>query len=260
MTQSQPAQSPDSAGPGARILLVLAPLFGGGSMLVLTIFMFFGPLNIVDLDLGRPGALFLDAGLCMVFFIQHSGMIRWMNSRRMSKSVHHEYLAAVFSVVSGISLLVLLVFWQETAPLMTAGPIGNGLLRGVFILAVAGFWLSSRAMKGFDPFGAKAIKRLIRQKPHREIPFSAAGAYRWVRHPIYFFTLMMIWAYPNLTGDRLVFNMLFTGWIIIGTAFEELDLVAAFGDDYREYQKQVPMLVPYRIGLFFNPPDDGKDN
>ncbi len=56
--------------------------------------------------------------------------------------------------------------------------------------------------------------------------------------------IVMIWSCPDLTGDRLLFNLLWTGWIVIGSYFEEMDLIVEFGDAYREYQKKVPMLVP----------------
>jgi len=73
------------------------------------------------------------------------------------------------------------------------------------------------------------------------------GAYRWVRHPLYYVVLLMIWSYPVLTVDRLLFNVLWTTWIVIGARLEERDLAAEFGDDYREYQRNVPMLLPTRI-------------
>ena len=57
----------------------------------------------------------------------------------------------------------------------------------------------------------------------------------------------MIWSYPDLTADRLLFDALWTTWIVVGTLLEERDLVASFGDAYREYQRKVPMLVPYRV-------------
>jgi protein-S-isoprenylcysteine O-methyltransferase Ste14 len=72
------------------------------------------------------------------------------------------------------------------------------------------------------------------------------GPYRWVRHPLYLTTLLMICSHPDLTADRLLFNILFTVWILAGTVLEERDLVDAYGDDYREYQRAVPMLIPYR--------------
>jgi protein-S-isoprenylcysteine O-methyltransferase Ste14 len=57
--------------------------------------------------------------------------------------------------------------------------------------------------------------------------------------------ILMIWSCPDLTRDRLLFNLLWTVWIVIGSYFEEIDLIAEFGDAYREYQKRVPMLVPF---------------
>ncbi|MEJ2718947.1 MAG: hypothetical protein P8182_17760 [Deltaproteobacteria bacterium] len=68
-----------------------------------------------------------------------------------------------------------------------------------------------------------------------------------MRHPLYFACILLIWSSPDLTADRLLFNILWTVWIVIGTVLEERDLVASFGEAYRDYQRNVPMLIPYRI-------------
>jgi protein-S-isoprenylcysteine O-methyltransferase Ste14 len=54
-----------------------------------------------------------------------------------------------------------------------------------------------------------------------------------------------------MTLDRFLFNILWTVWIIIGTVLEEKDLVSDFGDEYRLYQRKVPMLIPWK-GRFNN--------
>lgn len=74
--------------------------------------------------------------------------------------------------------------------------------------------------------------------------FVVRGLYRWVRHPLYLFMILMIWSCPDLTSDRLLFNGLWTVWIVIGSILEERDLVSEFGNAYREYQRKVPMLIP----------------
>ena len=235
----------------ARILLVLSPLSAGLSMSALMVFCFMGSLNIVDFELGKTPSLVLDACLCLLFFIQHSIMVRQRYHRWIARWVRNEYHPAIYSIVSGIMLLILLVFWRETELIAEAGPLMYWLLRLVFVLAIAGFIVNSRSIKGFDPYGIRELRRYIRGNPPRPAPFGVAGAYRWVRHPLYFFTLALIWSCPYLTGDRIVFNVLSTIWITLGSAFEELDLVETFGEDYRNYQKQVPMLIPYRIHLFW---------
>jgi hypothetical protein len=58
---------------------------------------------------------------------------------------------------------------------------------------------------------------------------------------------MLIWTSPDVTAERLLFNVLWTAWVIIGTLLEERDLVAEFGGEFREYQRRVPMLVPWRL-------------
>lgn len=57
--------------------------------------------------------------------------------------------------------------------------------------------------------------------------------------------LLAFWATPHMTVGHLVFALMSTLYIIIGTQFEEKDLVAVFGDHYRHYQKRVGMLVPF---------------
>ncbi len=73
----------------------------------------------------------------------------------------------------------------------------------------------------------------------------AEGAYRFVRHPLYLFMILLIWSTPRFSTDQLLFNVLWTLWIVVGTRLEERDLVADFGDTYRRYQVSVPMLLPH---------------
>ncbi len=56
--------------------------------------------------------------------------------------------------------------------------------------------------------------------------------------------LVLIWSTPRFTTDQLLFNVLWTAWIVVGAGLEERDLVADFGQTYREYQRSVPMLIP----------------
>mgnify|MGYP001826795495 FL=1 len=102
-------------------------------------------------------------------------------------------------------------------------------------------------MKGFDSFGLRPIRHRFRTEPSRPTALVVQGAYRWVRHPLYLAVLLMIWSYPVLTIDRLLFNTLWTIWIVIGAVLEERDLAAEIGIDYHDYQRKVPMLIPTRV-------------
>jgi protein-S-isoprenylcysteine O-methyltransferase Ste14 len=217
-------------------------------MLVWMVFLFHGSLNLVDLGLGEIAGLGLNAALSLAFFIQHSVMLRRSFRRWLATFLRAEYHGALFTIASGVVLLILVVFWQKSAyVLATPQPIIRWLMRAVFILAILGFYWGFRALGSFDAFGLSPILNKLRGKDPPSMPFTVRGPYRWVRHPLYFFSLLLIWSCPDLSLDRLLYNILWSTWIIVGSVLEERDLVADFGEPYRDYQSKVPMLIPWRI-------------
>ena len=229
----------------AYLMVGLARISGGMSLLVFMIFLFVGPLNLLDMHLDESGVLWLDAGLSFLFFIQHSAMIRKPFRRWVARFIPEEYAGAIYAIASGIVLLLVILLWQtSTQTVMTPSGLLRWLLRGVSFLSLLGFYWGVKSLRLFDPFGLRPIFNRLRSGNPTPMPITVAGPYRWVRHPLYLFMILMIWFYPDLTRDRLLFNLLWTAWIVIGSWFEEIDLIAEFGDAYRQYQKSVPMLVP----------------
>lgn len=231
-------------------VLIAAGLLGGLSLLALAAFLFLGSLNLVDLRLGEAAGLLLDTGLCLLFFVQHSSMVRRGYRRRLARFIDPAYHPALYSITSGLALLALLVLWQGSAQVLVApGGIVRWVLRACFVLSVVGFLWGVRSLGSVDTFGIRSGLMAMHGRRPAELPFTVRGPYRWVRHPLYLFCLVMIWSCPDLTADRLLFNVLWTVWIVVGTMLEERDLVAALGEEYRDYQRRVPMLLPTRLGL-----------
>jgi protein-S-isoprenylcysteine O-methyltransferase Ste14 len=230
----------------AYTMIGLARILGGMSLLVFMIYLFVGSLNLLNMHLDESGVLWLDAWLSLLFFIQHSGMIRKPFRRWLAGFIPEEYTGAIYTIASGIVLLLVILLWQTSTQAVIAPPgLFRWSLRAVSFLSLFGFYWGIRTLRFFDPFGLRSIFNRLRGRDPKPMPITVAGPYRWVRHPLYLFMILMIWSCPDLTRDRLLFNLLWTVWIVIGSYFEEIDLIAEFGDAYREYQKRVPMLVPF---------------
>jgi protein-S-isoprenylcysteine O-methyltransferase Ste14 len=175
-------------------------------------------------------------------------MVRKPFRRFLSRFIPEAYVSAFYAISSSIFLFAVVIFWQESSSTVaTAKGSLRLLLRAIFAASLVGFYWGTNALGFFDPYGISAIKCLIRGKKPKEMPLTISGPYRWVRHPLYFFVLVIIWSNPYLTLDRLLFNILWTVWICIGAFLEERDLVADFGEEYREYKRKVPMLIPWRL-------------
>ena len=228
--------------------MTAAKILGGGSLLLLLVILFCGSIHFIDLHLSTMAALGLNGFLCLVFFVQHSGMVRKSFQDRLERFVPTHFHGAIYAIASGFALFALLLFWQpvEHTLISVNGPL-RWLLRGVFVAATFGFAWGVRALGSFDACGVRSIRVSLRGKKLRDSLLTIRGPYRWVRHPQYSFVLVLLWSYPDLTADRLLLNSAWTIWVIVGTILEERDLTLVFGKPYREYQHKVPMLFPWRI-------------
>lgn len=238
----------------AKIIIRMASLLGRLSLLLFLVFLFIGPFPIVKMRIPEIHLLVWNGILSFIFFIQHSGMMRMSFRNRLNRIVPTHFNGAVYTIFSSIVLTGVVILWQpSTTVLYEFQGYLRWCIRGFFFLALAGFSWGAYSLKYFDPFGGGAIKAYLKGKQTRPQRFMVYGPYLWVRHPLYFFALLLVWVYPGLTLDRLLFNMLWTGWVYIGTVFEEKDLISEFGNQYREYQKKIPMLIPWKgPGKAFN--------
>jgi protein-S-isoprenylcysteine O-methyltransferase Ste14 len=231
----------------AYCVIGLSTVLGGGSLLLFGAFLIAGPFTIIRFDASEGQVLVWNGSLSLLFFIQHSGMIRGTFRNWLSSAVPRHYHPATYAIASGIVLTAMVLLWQtsQTVLFRIQGPL-EALPRAISLLAIAGFIWGVRALGTFDAFGRIPIVVHLRGKQFRPPDFVLRGPYLWVRHPLYFFILLLIWSVPDMTSDRLLLNVLWTFWIVLGSYLEEKDAVAGFGERYRDYQKTVPMLLPWR--------------
>lgn len=222
-----------------------AGILGPASLVIFAGFLWTGSFELVDLRMTEPGILAWDAALCLVFFLQHSIMVRRSFQTRMYRWLPDYWSGVVYTIASAIALMVLVCVWQRSdLTFYVASASERWLLGTILLLALAGVLWGIHSLGDFDAFGVQRFLSGLRDTPPRRTALTIKGPYRIVRHPFYAFAIVALWATPVLSMDRMVLNVMFTIWIVVGATLEERDLVSEFGEPYRNYQRLVPMFVP----------------
>jgi protein-S-isoprenylcysteine O-methyltransferase Ste14 len=111
-------------------------------------------------------------------------------------------------------------------------------------LFATGVWLYAKAGADFSP---KQLGGLPEVRPnHPETRLVTTGIRSRVRHPVYLAHLCEMLAWSLGTGLAVCYSLtmfaLLTGTIMI--RMEDAELEQRFGDDFRNYRKQVPAIIP----------------
>lgn len=154
----------------------------------------------------------------------------FMNSYRL--------LYNLFAVVSFLPVLYLLFvlpdqpLYQVPAPwrvLMFAGQGLSALLLFVAVLQT-------------DILSFAGLRQLFEEE--RSGSLVTDGLYRFVRHPLYTFSLLVLWLTPTMNVNTFIVFAALTIYILVGIIFEERKLLRVFGQEYENYRSITPMLIP----------------
>jgi protein-S-isoprenylcysteine O-methyltransferase Ste14 len=214
---------------------------------------FVGNLGVPkSIDTGPSGslahALIINVLLLGLFAAQHSLMARASFKRVWTRVVPPAVERSTFVLFASLVLIALYKFWQPiTTPVWSyTDPTVTVVFNVVFWLGWGVLLISTFLINHFELFGLRQVFARARGRAVPEAEFRTPGFYRYVRHPIYLGFVLAFWATPVMTAGHLLFAGATTGYILLGIWFEERDLIARFGDQYRAYRAQVGMLLPWR--------------
>jgi steroid 5-alpha reductase family enzyme len=96
----------------------------------------------------------------------------------------------------------------------------------------------------FDLFGTRQVWLYFRGEQYKSLEFRVPLFYKHVRHPLYIGWALAFWSIPTMTVGHLLFAGVLTVYMVGAAVIEERDLIAHFGEQYREYRRRVPMFLP----------------
>jgi protein-S-isoprenylcysteine O-methyltransferase Ste14 len=203
-----------------------------------------GPL-VIDSGSGlpTPAAIAVDLGLVALFGLQHGVMARPRFKAWFGRVLPAGAERSTFVLASSLLLILTAFAWQPLPQeIWSAGSAGVRLALNA--IALAGWIFLVGATFPIDHFAQFGLRPAVLKARPQDGTFRTPLLYRYVRHPQMLGFLFVFWVTPSLTLGRLLLAIGMTIYIFIGVAYEERDLIANFGDAYRDYRKRVPAVFP----------------
>ena len=150
----------------------------------------------------------------------------------------YRLLYNLFAVISFLPILYLMIalpdriLYEIPAPFNILMRIGQGI--SLIILAVALFETDLLSFAGLRQIFAE----------EKQGALMTGSLYHYVRHPLYTFSLLLLWLSPSMSINSFVVYVALTIYVMVGIQFEERKLVEEFGAEYVIYRSMTPMLIP----------------
>jgi protein-S-isoprenylcysteine O-methyltransferase Ste14 len=164
--------------------------------------------------------------------------------------VWYRFLYNTISIVAVLVAIYLIAKVPDreiwTAPLWLKWVMHGIQFAGLAFGALAFEHMDSREFMGF-----RQVWRYLTQRKTAgniegltEKELVRTGVYGIVRHPMYLAGLVIFTFSPIITVNGLIVTVLADFYFLFGVFIEERRFLRSFGDEYREYMRQVPRLLP----------------
>ena len=172
--------------------------------------------------------------------------------RRLGRG--YRYYRLVFNLTAVATLAPLLIYSR-----LLEGPVvieWYGVLAWVqWVLLAAGMVLFVLGALKYDLLSFAGIRQIRSGRHHTVMSESGAidtsGILGLTRHPWYIGAILFVWSNERrIDLPSLIVNVILTVYLVCGTLLEERKLVVEIGHAYRDYQKRVPMLIPWKALRF----------
>jgi len=188
---------------------------------------------------GGLSAAVVDISLFSAFALHHSVMARPWARQWVQRVLPDDLVRTSYVWIASLVLVAMCLFWQIVGGVLyrpnglPAILLGTMQVLGIVVGALAVRRISVRELAGLAPPGSVD-----------ELEYG--GPYRLVRHPLYLGWVLFFFGASPMTGDRMLFAVVSTVYLLIAMPLEEAGLQRQFGERYLEYRNTVRWrLIPY---------------
>jgi len=197
--------------------------------------------------------IFIFLSFALIHSITVASWFKDLCRRMFGDTFMRVWYRFLYTCVSGITV-VIAVHLINNVPdrVLWYGPLWFRLV--MHAIQIAGGLFGLQAFKYMDKWEFLGFRQVWRYLTTKEVAGSlegltqkelvANGVYGVVRHPLYVAGIVIFTFSPHITVNGLTVTVLADLYFVFGMFIEERRFLKIFGEQYREYMKRVPRMLP----------------
>jgi methanethiol S-methyltransferase len=177
------------------------------------------------------------------------GLCKSVFGRKFMRVWYRFLYNVVSAVTAGVAFSLINSVPDE---MIWTAPMGlRWIMHGVQIAGVAFGMRAFQHLDSSEFMGWRQVWRYLRRgevagniEGLTDKELVTTGVYSIVRHPLYVAGIVVVTFSPVITVNGVTLTILADLYFLFGMLIEERRFLKIFGDQYREYMKKVPRLIP----------------
>jgi len=184
------------------------------------------------------------AMLWIVYCVLHSVLASQWLKHKLKQKMKNYKLYRVWYTLFAFAFLVGLIYYQIEIPTIALFSLNYFVLVAGIIIGLSGLLLMLVCIRKYF-MSLSGLRSLFIENYSNELQIT--GVHKYIRHPLYLGSFVFIWGMFLLLPYLSLFisNLVITIYTLIGIELEEKKLIAEFGEQYCEYRRKVPKLIPF---------------
>lgn len=178
--------------------------------------------------------------LFSVFALHHSLLARTGIKAALNRLLAPGLERSLYTWVASLLFIAVCSFWQPVPGLLYE--LRGGWALAGYAVQAAGLVLTLRgasAVSFLDLAGVRPVLLAARGAVPSHVPLATSGLYGFVRHPVYFAWVLLVFGAPAMTATRATFAVVSTIYLAAAIPWEERNLLEIFGPEYEQYRQKV---------------------
>jgi len=181
--------------------------------------------------------LLIFAASLVLFYVVHSILAdNKVKTILQTNIIPKRFYRLGFNLIAIATLSIVFIFYQKIKSDFIFQ--SNFLRLFGWILIITGIIFLIVALLQYNLGEFSGFQQLKNKSPRMITELKTSGINNYVRHPLYFAMLCLIWGY-------FLYHPTYLFLVVAVIKLEEQKLIEEFGESYKIYKKKVKMLIPF---------------